>query len=427
MGDSAIVLAASTFVLLVARVPVAFSVGIASMATFWHLGLPPQTGVNIALETLNSFALLALPFFMLLGNLMNDGGITDRLLRVANAFVGHIRGGLGHINILISMMFASVSGSSVADTASVGSIVIPAMKKNGFSSRYAAAITAASSTLGNIIPPSILMVIYGSFGDVSIGALFLGGIVPGIAIGLLQMGYNHVQATRQGMVPSARVSLRELGIALAGGIPVMLIPLIVLGGITSGYFTATEAASIAVVLCALLALGVFRSTRVSALPRLLSDTAVGYSAPLFAIACSGMMGWLIAFLGISDDVGRLILTVTNNETGIYLLLCAFLLFIGTFMSSVMAVIIFLPIIQELGGLAGADPVHLGVVAVIMLSVGLITPPFGVCLLIASQISGDKVTSVAVTVLPLVAIILALVFLLILIPDIVLFLPGLFLG
>jgi len=364
-------------------------------------------------------------FFMLLGRVLNEGQMTAKLVAFADAAVGHIRGGLGHVNVFVSMVFSSLSGSASADTASVGALLIPAMQRAGYSAPFAAALTAASSTMGNIIPPSIIMVIYGAFGQVSIGALFLGGIVPGILLGLSQMVYVYVMACRQGLEPKEFGGLRPIGASMAATWPVLLIPAIVLGGIVSGTFTPTEAASVAAAYALLLALFVYRLLRVSQLPTLLARSVTDFSVPLFAIACAGIFGWLISFLGAGPMVARTISDFTSDPLVTYACLIAFLLLIGTFLSPMTAVVIFMPIIQSIGAATGFHPVHIGVTCVMALTCGLLTPPYGICILIAAQISGKRSGPAFVAVLPLIGITVGLIVLSAMVPDLVLGLPRLF--
>ncbi len=424
---SPIVLLIGGFLLLIAlRVPIAFALGIASLVTILDLGLSPLTVANQMFSSINSFPLLAVPFFLFLGRLMNDSGITDRLLAVAGATVGSIRGGLGHINVAVSMMFASISGSAAADTASVGAIIIPAMKKGGYPAPFAVALTACSSTLGMIIPPSIIMVLYGAFGNVSIGALFLGGIVPGLMIGLGQMLYTYIVAVRIGLEPEKRAPLGQIAFSVLRALPALSLPIIILGGIIGGIFTATEAAAVAVVVGLFLALFVYRNVTFRDMPAMLAESVVSYTLPLFCVATAGVMGWLVAYLNISEAVAGFILTVTENPIGIFMMIVGCLLIIGTVLSPVTAVVIFLPIIQHIGTVAGFDQVHLGLIVVLSLTVGLVTPPYGISLLIASQIGEVSAIRAFAAVLPLLAIALGVIMLGILFPDLFLYLPKTFL-
>ena len=420
-----VLLLVSFFALIALRVNIGFSLMLASVIVLIHEDLPLTSVINQMYANIDSFPLLAVPFFMFLGRILNSGGITERLLKVADVTVGHVRGGLGHVNVLVSMVFASLSGSAAADTASVGSILIPAMKKAGYDPAFAVALTAASSTLGVIIPPSIILIIYGAFGDVSIGALFLGGIVPGVLIGLFMMGYTYVLAIKHGYPANPRATLKEVGLTLLRAAPPLLIPFIVMGGVVAGLFTPTEAAISAVTWALFLVFVVYRDVPIRQLPEMLARSAVDFSVPLFTVAAAGIFGWLISYLGAADIVVGFILSVSQAPIAIMLMLIVFLLLIGTVLNPISAVLIFLPIIQALGDTAGMNPVHLGVLTTITLSVGLVTPPDGICLLIASQIGEVKITRSIIAILPIIALVVSVVILSLWLPDLVIGLPKIF--
>ena len=417
-----VLLLSSFFVLIALRVNIGFSLMLSSVIVMLHEDLPLTSVINQMYANIDSFPLLAVPFFMFLGRILNSGGITERLLKVADVTVGHVRGGLGHVNVLVSMVFASLSGSAAADTASVGSILIPAMKKAGFNPAFAVALTAASSTLGVIIPPSIILIIYGAFGNVSIGALFLGGVVPGILIGLFMMAYTYVLAIRHGYPASGRSSLKEVGVTLLRAAPPLLIPVMVLGGVVGGIFTPTEAAISAVIWALILVFIVYRDVPIRNLPEMLAKSAVDFSVPLFTVAAAGIFGWLISYLGAADLVVEFILSVSRDPIAIMLMLIVFLLLIGTVLNPISAVLIFLPIIQALGDIASMNPVHLGVLTTITLSVGLVTPPYGICLLIASQIGEVRVIDAIVAILPIILLVVSVVIISLFLPDLVIGLP-----
>ncbi|TGG95032.1 TRAP transporter large permease [Natronospirillum operosum] len=419
---SVFLLLGSFLALISLRVPIAFAIGVASLITVINLGLPPTSVVNQMLSNINSFALLAVPFFLLLGRLMNDSGITDRLMDFAQSVVGHIRGGLGHINVLVSMMFASMSGSAAADTASVGAIMIPAMTKAGYPAPFAVALTATSSTLGVIVPPSILFIIYGAFGNISISALFLAGILPGILVGLVQMGYTYHVASRYRVTNPKKVNFRGRVRAGKTAAPVLLIPIIILGGITSGFFTATEAASVAALTGLILAVVVYRTIKLNQLFGIFSSTVVAYSLPMFAVAAAGIMGWLIAYLGVAREVADLIISISDHSIAIMFMVMLFCVVIGTVLSPMTAVIIFLPIIQELTAVAGISDIHMALVVCLSLAVGLTTPPYGICLLIAAQIGNVSMPRAFLAVLPIIGLTLLVIASVVLLPDVFLFLP-----
>jgi tripartite ATP-independent transporter DctM subunit len=410
------------FVLIAFRVNIGFSLILSSVVVIIWEDLPITSAINQMYSNTESFTLLAVPFFMFLGRILNAGSITDRLLTVADAAVGHVRGGLGHVNVFVSMIFASLSGSAAADTASVGSILIPAMKKAGYSPAFAVALTAASSTLGVIIPPSIILIVYGAFGNVSIGALFLGGIVPGITIGLFMMGYTYVMAIREGYPANPFPGIRALFKAIWRGAAAMMIPVFVLGGVVAGIFTPTEAAISAVIWALILTFIVYRDVPLRELPSLLTQATMDFAVPLFTVAGAGIFGWLIAYLGAAEIVVTFITAQTSNPIGIMMLLIGFLLLIGTVLNPISAVLIFLPIIQALGDTAGMNPVHMGVLSTIVLSVGLITPPYGICLLIAAQIGDVPLGKAMLAVVPIVGLTILVAVLSVFFPDIVLALP-----
>lgn len=412
------------FSMILVKVPIGFALILSSVLVITYVGLPLGSVVNQMYSAIDSFPLLAVPFFMFLGRILNAGGITHRLLGLADAAVGHVRGGLGHVNVAVSMVFASLSGSAAADTASIGSILIPAMKQAGYKPAFAVALTAASSTLGVIIPPSIILIIYGAFGNVSIGALFLGGVVPGITIGIFMMAYTYVQALRHGYGAKDFPGMGALGRALWRGAAPLMIPVLVIGGVAGGFLTPTEAAIIAVLWALLLTFVVYRDVPLRQLPALLGQALVDFAVPLFTVAGAGIFGWLISYLGAARLVVGFITAQTTDPTGIMLLLIAFLVLIGTVLNPISAVLIFLPIIQALGNLAEIHPVHLGVLTTVTLSVGLITPPYGICLLIAAQIGQVRLIDAIAAVLPIVGITLFVAVLSLFVPALMTALPSL---
>jgi tripartite ATP-independent transporter DctM subunit len=420
-----ILLLVSFFVLIFLRVPVAFALALSSFAVITQLGMPIAAILNQMFTGINSFPLLAVPFFMILGSLLNEGGITDRLLKFSNAWVGHIKGGLGHVNVLVSMLFAGLSGSSAADTSGIGGMLIPAMFRQGFNKEFTVAITACSSVLGVIIPPSILMVLYGAMAQVSVGALFFSGIVPGILIGLSQMVYTYFMAKKYDYPKMEWMPWKQKFITTARALPPLSIPLIILGGITAGVFTATEAAVVAVVVGLVLVYIVYREAPLRELPKLFTDGVISYSYSMFAVASACVMGWLIAYLDAPSMIARGMVSITTSYFGVYTLLVIFLLIIGTFLSPVTSIIIFMPIIQEMGKVAGINPVHLGLIVTLCLSIGQVTPPYGICLLIGCQIGQVSIPSAFKACAPILLLSVLIIFLGIAVPELFLFIPRLF--
>ena len=417
-----VLLLGSFFVMIGLRINIGFALILSSALVILTEGMPLASAVNQMYQGIDSFTLLAVPFFMFLGRILNAGSITNRLLTVADATVGHVRGGLGHVNVFVSMVFASLSGSGAADTASIGSILIPAMKKAGYDPAFSVALTAASSTLGVIIPPSIILIIYGAFGNVSIGALFLGGVVPGILIGLLMMGYTYILAIRKGYPANPFPGIPAVGVALVKGIAPLMIPVLVLGGIIGGIFTPTEGSIVAVLWALFLTYVVYRDVPLREFPAMLARGTIDFAVPLFTVAGAGAFGFLIAYLGAAEIVTNFILSVTDNRYGILLLLIVFLLLIGMVLNPISAILIFLPIIQSLGNTAGFDPVHMGVLTVIVLSVGLVTPPYGICLLIASQIGDVRIGPAMLAAAPICGLTIAVAVASLWFPDLILGMP-----
>ncbi|MDR1315483.1 MAG: TRAP transporter large permease [Spirochaetales bacterium] len=423
--NSIILLLGAFFALIAIRVPLAFALALSSLAVIWQLDLPFVSLANQLFTGINSFPLLAVPFFLILGNLLTTGGITERLIDVSNAWVGHIKGGLAHVNVVVSMLFAGLSGSPASDAAGEGAVIIPAMLKSGFDKDFTVAITACSSVLGAIIPPSITMVLYGAMGQVSVGALFLSGIVPGILIGFSQMGYVAYVSHKRNYPALPRTGWKQRFIRTAKALPPLSVPLIILGGITAGIYTATEAAAVALLVGFVLVYGVYRDASIKDFPKALITGVVTFSLPMFCVACACVLGWLIAFLDAPAMIARTMLSVTTSYFGIYMMLIIFLLIIGTFLSPVASVIIFLPIIQEMGNAAGADPVHLGVIVTVLLSLGQVTPPYGICLLIDCQIADLSMPKAFKATIPILLLALVVVIIGIAFPELFLFIPKLF--
>ncbi|MGQ9695362.1 MAG: TRAP transporter large permease [Thermodesulfobacteriota bacterium] len=418
------ILIGSFFLLVVLGVPIAFALGISSLIVCLILGLPITTLVNQTFHGINSFVLLAVPFFLIAGNLMNAGGITDRLTRLSRNLIGHIRGGLGHVNVLVSMIFAGLSGSAAADTAGVGAVLIPAMLKSGFDKSFTVAITAASSTIGVIIPPSIPMVLYGAFGEVSIGALFLGGVIPGILVGLTQMLIVWILATNRNYPAYPRAPWREAAKSIWESLPPLGMPLLIIGGIVGGIFTPTEASVIAVVYGLMVIMVIYRDQEVtlSRLPKILGETVIFYSLPLICVATSGAFGWLIAYLNGPQLIVSFIEKFSLSYYGMYAVIILMLLLLGTFLSPIVIIIVFLPVIQGLGDIVQIHPVHLGVITVMVTAIGLITPPYGMCLFIASGLADFPIMKSFLAMLILIGMFLIVVALCVIFPELILFLP-----
>lgn len=420
-----IVLVALFLVLMLIGVPIAFVIGIVSFIGVLSIEALPEVTVPIKmLNGIDSFVLLAVPLFILAANLMNHGKISQKLIDLALSIVGHIRGGLAHSNILVSMMFAGVSGAAQADTAGVGKILIPNMKKQGYDTETAVAVTAASSTIGVVIPPSIPMIIFAGLTNASIGALFLGGIVPGVLIGVSMMVFIYFMALRKGYPRSERSSMKSVLILFLQSLPALLTPVIIIGGIITGFFTATEAAAIASLYTFLISMFYYKTLKFADMPGILKDTLALSSLSLFALAAASALGELMSYYQLSVVAQQFFVDNVGTKWLFILILIGFFLFIGTFMDAIPAMILFVPIILPTATLFEMDPVHLGLIVVITLAIGLITPPYGLCLLLAAKIGGLSIEKSMLAILPYIIIILVVLLFVAFFPDIAFFLPKL---
>jgi len=412
-------------VLIVFRIPVSFALGLACIPVFiLDDRLTPILLISEMWKSYNSFILLSVPFFLLSANLMNSAGITERLVNLAKASVGHLPGGLGHINVVVSMLFAGISGSSTAEAAGIGSLLIPAMKKQGYDASFSVAITACASVMGVIIPPSILMVVWGGMMSVSIGGLFLAGVVPGVLIGLFLMGTVLIYARVRRYPVYQRSSWGEFGHALKAAALALITPGIIVGGIVGGFFTPTEASVIAVVYSAVLGGVIYRSLGLSEFSGVLYESARLAAISLFCIGTASAFGWLLAYFRVPQ---ALVGAVAGWSTGLvstgFLVALSFL-FIGMFIDAIPAIIILGTILLPLAQNAGMHPIHFAIIGVISIAFGLVTPPYGLCLLIAASIGKIKVIAalrdVGIILLPM----LLLLVLVIVFPELSLFLPRL---
>jgi tripartite ATP-independent transporter DctM subunit len=404
---------------------VAVALGLACLPV---LMLEPRLGaMTLMQETFNaynSFILLAVPFFLLTANLMNIGGITTRLVRLSRALVGHFPGALAQVNVVLSFFFAGISGSSTADAASQSKIFIPAMEKEGYSTSFAVSITAVSSVLAVIIPPSILMIVWGGVLTVSIGALFLAGIIPGLLIALAQMATVHLYAKRRGYPTYERAGLREVGAAALVAAPALATPALIIGGKIFGWFTATESACIAVLYAGFLSLLVYRDMDLKGLYSALGETGRLAAVTLFCVGTASCFGWLLAYYKIPEAIlsGVSAWGMGPVMTGFFI--AAVFLVVGCFLDAIPSIIIVGSILQPIAAGVGIDPVHFAMIGIVSLAFGLVTPPYGLCLLIACSVGGIRLgqamRDVAILLLPMF-LMLALV---ILFPQISLLLPRL---
>jgi tripartite ATP-independent transporter DctM subunit len=424
-GVAAIILFGIFFFCLFWRVPVAFALALACLPIL--LIEPRLSAMTLAQETFNaynSFILLAVPFFLLTANLMNVGGTTDRLVRLSRAMVGHMPGGLAQINVVLSIFFAGISGSSTADAASQSKIFIEAQRKEGYDDSFSVAITAVSAVLAVIIPPSILMIVWGGILTVSIGALFLAGIVPGLLIGLVQMATVHTYAKIRGYPTYPRATWVELGKSLIVSIPALMTPFIIVGGKIFGWFTATESACIAVLYAGALSLFIYREMDMKGLHYALLDTGKFAAIALFCVGTASAFGWLLAYYEIPKAILSGVSAWQLGPIGTGFFIAFSFLVVGCFLDAIPAIIIVGTILEPLAKSVGMDPVHFAIVGIVSLAFGLVTPPYGLCLMIACSVAGmrmiDALKDTSIMLLPMFGVLV----LIIVWPDVALFLPKL---
>ena len=371
---------------------------------------------------LDSFPLLAVPFFILAGNLMNSAGITNRIYDFAVAIAGWMRGGLAQVNIIGSVIFSGMSGTAIADAAGLGTIEIKAMKDHGYSTEFSVGVTAASATLGPIIPPSLPFVIYGMMANVSIGALFLGGIVPGLVMTVFMMSYVWWCARKYGMGRDQAFRWRVLGYTFIAAVPALLTPVIIIGGMTFGWFTPTEAAIAACAWALILGALLYRSLSWKQLYKVTLDTVETTAGVLLIVAAASLFGWVLTTTRLTEQAADALLSVTTNPYIILVLVNLLLLVVGCFLETIAAISILVPVLMPILLKVGVDPIHFGVVMTLNLMVGLLHPPLGMVLFVLARISGLSVERTTVAILPwLVPLVLSLVAITF-IPELTLWLP-----
>ncbi len=424
-GFAAAILFGSFFLLMILRVPIAFALGLACLPILMlEPRLSPLVIFNTTFKAYNSFILLAVPFFLLTANLMNIGGITDRLVRLSRAMVGNLPGALAQINVLLSVFFAGISGSSTADAASQGKIFIEAQVKEGYDLSFSIAITAVSAVLAVIIPPSILMIVWGGVLNVSIGALYLAGVIPGVLLCLAQMATVHVYAKVRHYPTYPRATWREFLVAVAVAVPALMTPFIVVGGILLGWFTATESAAAAVIYAAVLSLLVYREMDRHHLWTALLETGKLSAVSLFCVGTASVFGFLLAYYQMPKALLATVQTWGLGIVGVGFLVAIVFLIVGCFLDAIPAIIIVGTTLQPLTESAHMHPVSFAIIGIVALAFGLVTPPYGLCLLISCAIAKVRLRfALKDTMIMLVPMLLVLAMLIIW-PEIPLVLPRL---
>ncbi|WP_109472024.1 TRAP transporter large permease [Ornithinimicrobium cavernae] len=396
--------------LLLIGTPVAIAIGGASLLSmFLSEGIPLEVGAQRLVAGLRSFPLMAIPLFILAGALMNDGGITRRLIDFAYAAVGSIRGGLAAVNILTNMIFGGISGSSVADASATGKILIPQMVKRGYTAGFAAALTALASTIAVVIPPSINLIIYGVTAEVSIGSLFFWGLYIGVAFGFVYILTAYVLARIKGYPAEERVSRRELLRTSKDAVLALMIPIVVLGGIRFGVFTATEGGAVAVLTAVILGGLVYRELTWAKIKKSMVEALMLIAAIMLIIAMAQLYAWALVTGGIPGLVADFVLGISDNPVVILLVINVLFLLIGMVLEGNAAIIIFTPILLPVALAVGIDPIHLGLIIVINLAIGLLTPPVGISLLITTRIAGIPLQESVREAIPWLGVAIALLF------------------
>jgi len=408
-------------------VPVAFSLGLASLATMVYLDIPLVVAFQRMAAGMNVFALMAIPFFIYAGELMNQSGIAERLVKFAHSFLARVRGGLGLVNVSSSMMFGAISGSAVASASAMGSTLIPMMKKQGYDADYAVNVTATAATTGLLIPPSHNMIIYAisAGGGLSIGSLFLAGIVPGILLGLGLMLVTYLVAVKRGYPRGAFPGWSQVLRHFIGALPGLFTVFIILGGILSGVFTATESSAIAVIYTVIVAVFVYRSLNWNGFVTASINAVKTTAMILLIIGAAGSFGWLLAVMEVPVQLSTALLTISENPLIILLIVNLILLMLGTFMDMSPLIVITTPIFLPVMVGIGMDPIQFGIMLILNLGLGLVTPPVGTVLFVTCAVGGIRIEDTLRSIWPFYLVFIAVLALVTYLPSTTLFLPSLF--
>ena len=427
METQVLILVVSFVMLLVINVPIAVCIGIATLLTFLSLGDIPSS-YTVAQRIANgiaSFPLLAIPFFILSGILMGEGGMARRLINFAGSVVGWATGGLSYVNVLTCMMFGSISGSAAAAVSSVGGFMIPEMNKQGYSRAFNVAVTTTAATTGLLIPPSNVMIVYAVVaGNVSVAAMFMAGVLPGIVVGLAIMLVCGIISHLRGYGVPEKTSATRIFKTFFDALPSLLLIIIVIGGILSGVFSPTEASAIAVAYAFLLAVVIYREVKIRHLPRILLQAGITTSVVMLLVGCSTAMSWILAYENIPQSVSASMLTISSNPIVIFIIINVLLLVVGTFMDMTPAVLIFTPIFLPVVLKLGMHPIHFGIILIANLCIGICTPPVGTCLFIGCGIGKISIAKVLPSMLPFFAAMIAALMLITYWPPLSLWLPNL---
>ncbi|MCK5672994.1 MAG: TRAP transporter large permease [Spirochaetales bacterium] len=413
---------------LVLGVPIGFTIGITGLLGLYLMGQDIAMFTMAPLQFfsgLDMFTLMAMPFFILAGEIMNKTGITTRLVKFSNILVGHWRGGLAHANIMASIFFAGMTGAAVSDTAAIGTMLIPAMEEDGYDLDFSAAVTAASSIIGPTIPPSNMMVIYGSLMNVSIAGLFAAGFLPGLVLGGLLMILSAIISIKRGYPRSAKTTFMEKLIGLKDAIIPLLMPIIILGGILSGIFTPTEAAAVAVAYALIIGFFVLKSLKIVDLPPMFVNTAKITGVVFLIIGTASIVSWVLAINQVPQMIADFLLSTTGDPKIVLLLIIILMLIVGMFMDIAAALIILGPILHPIAVSMGMSPIHFGIVMVLSLNIALMTPPVGACLFVVCSITKLKLGQISRAIIPFILVEIVALFIIAYVPIISTFIPSLF--
>lgn len=407
------------------RFPIAFALGLACLVYLLVDGTPLIVMPMKIYSGIDVFVLLSIPGFILAGNLMNAGGLTERIIGFANHLIGHVRGGLALANVASSMLFAGISGTAISDTASIGAVMIPAMKKEGYDADFACAVTAASSTVGPIIPPSVSMIIAATLTGLSVGKLFLAGALPGLLLGFALLGYTYYVSRKRGYPKHARSTMRQVGASFKDTFWALLMTVLILYGIIGGLFTPTEASVVAVGYALLVGTLVYRKLSLKRTLVVVVDSMRTSAALMVLIGFANLFGYLLVTERLPQIVSAQILGFSDNPYVVLLLINVLLILVGTFMETIAALLILFPILLQVATSVGVDPIHFSVIALLNLMIGLTTPPLGVCLFVAAGIGKVPIGDVSRAGLPFLLVSLGVLALVTLVPELTLWLPGVF--
>jgi tripartite ATP-independent transporter DctM subunit len=415
-------------VMIICKLPVTFAMIISTAVVMLYLKIPMMTMVQQMSKSVNSFSLLAIPFFILMGEIMGAGGISDRLLKFANVLVGRLRGGLAHVNVLASMFFGGISGSAVADVSSLGKIEIPMMENAGYDKDFSICVTVSSACQGLLIPPSHNMVLYAMVaGGISVGRLFLAGYIPGVLLGVALMILCGIFAVKRNYPKGEKVTFKEAMLITKDALFAIGAMFIIVGGVCWGFFTATEAAAIGCIYCFLVATLVYKELKLRQMGKILYNAVKTLAMIYSLIAAAGAFGWMMAYLRIPARVTTMLLTVSDNKVVVLLLINLILLVLGCIMDMAPLILITTPILLPVVEKFGMDPVQFGIMIIANLAVGLLTPPVGSCLYAGCAVGNAKIEEVSKALIPFYITMIIVVLMITFIPGLSMWLPNLLMG